>query len=127
MFRKVLIASACASYLAACATASVIQVAQDSLIVQVKAGTDCGPHAAIQLAQKQAAIETIRAGFDRYIVVGADASGSPAFGQAALQSQTLTIKMFREGDNGAENALSARQILGPDWQEQIKRKDVYAC
>lgn len=123
MFRKIFIASACASYLAACATASVIQVAQDSLIVQIKAGTDCGPHAALQLAQKQAAVETIRAGFDRYIVVGSDSQG----GRGELQGQTLTIKMFKEGDKASENALSAREILGTNWQEQIKAKDVLTC
>lgn len=123
MFRKILIASACASYLAACATASVIQVAQDSLIVQIKAGADCGPHAALQLAQKQAAIETIRAGFDRYIVVGSDSHG----GRGELQGQTLTIKLFKESDKGSENALSAREVLGPNWQEQIKAKDVLTC
>lgn len=48
--------------------------------------------------------------------------GMPMFSHG----QGLTVRMFKEGEPGFENALSARQTLGPDWQE-IASKKKYTC
>jgi hypothetical protein len=34
--------------------------------------------------------------------------------------QGLAVAMFRDGDPGAEQALSARDALGPEWQDKVK-------
>jgi hypothetical protein len=39
-------------------------------------------------------------------------------------NQGLVIKMFKDGDPQGLNALPARETLGPDWQEQIKKDSV---
>jgi hypothetical protein len=33
--------------------------------------------------------------------------------------QSLVIKMFRDSDAGAQNAISARDTLGPNWQKEM--------
>ena len=34
--------------------------------------------------------------------------------------QGLAVVMFREGEPGAQQAVSARSVLGADWQEKVK-------
>lgn len=34
--------------------------------------------------------------------------------------RALTVVMFKNGEAGSENALDARQMLGPEWQELVK-------
>lgn len=36
--------------------------------------------------------------------------------------QGLTVRMFKPGEPGSDNAISARQTLGPDWQEIVTKK-----
>lgn len=48
--------------------------------------------------------------------------GMPMFSHG----QGLTVRMFKEGEPGFENALSARQTLGPDWQK-IASKKKFTC
>ena len=34
--------------------------------------------------------------------------------------QGLAVAMFRDGDTGAQQAISAREMLGPEWAEKVK-------
>jgi hypothetical protein len=105
----------------------------------------CGAHGAQQVAFKQAAIETARRGYDKFMIVGGQADarvightpvhvqstgygGAVAYGGAPMIShgQGLVVKVFRDGDPVASNAISARQTLGPDWQE-IANKGTITC
>ena len=132
-------------------------MAADVLQITASAAPACGATGAQKVAIRQAAIETIKAGYDSFIVIGggsennvhivgstpvyaqtngyatataygntANAYGSstttysggqPIFGGS--HDQTLVIKLFKEGDEGSTNALSARSILGPNWQEAL--------
>jgi succinyl-CoA synthetase alpha subunit len=122
-----------------------VPLAQDTVQITARAAPICGAVAAEKIALKQAAVETIRRGYDRFIVVNAQAGGTyrgntPIVvqnmgGGTAIASggdpiiapnQGLVIKMFKEGDPQGTNALPARDTLGPDWQEQIK-KDSMTC
>ena len=40
-------------------------------------------------------------------------------GTAQSHNQGLVGKMFREGDPAGDNALSARETLGPSWQDAV--------
>src|SRR5215472_3425327 len=128
-----------------CAGTSTVPLAQDTVQITARAAPVCGAVGAEKLALKQAAVETIRRGFDRFVVLNAQASGtyrgnapvyvqslgggmySASGGDAIIApNQGLVIKMFKDGDPQATNALPARETLGPDWQEQIK-KDSVTC
>jgi hypothetical protein len=56
--------------LSACASSSVIPLAQDTFQITAAAAPVCGVTGAQRIAAQQAAVETIRRGYDRYIIVG---------------------------------------------------------
>jgi hypothetical protein len=145
--------------LGSCANSSAIRVSQDTAIIKTSAAPVCGSVGAAKVAQKQAAIETIKAGYDRYVIVGAAsannvyATQSPgsyqtygtvnSYGNYGTVNATTTytpgptiyhgthdlslgIKMFKDGQPGSSQALSAREMLGPKWEEIVK-KGVMTC
>ncbi len=142
--------------LTACAGSSTIRTSADTAIIQTSAAPICGGAGAAKVALQQAAIETIKAGYDRYIIVDAAAannvsvtqlpgsyrttgtiSGNVYSGSTIYQSgatvfagthdQAFAIKMFRDGEAGAVQAVSDREILGDDWQEKLKAGFVRMC
>ena len=141
--RNILTACALAATVGGCAGASTVPLAQDTVQITARAAPVCGPAGAEKLALKQAAVETIRRGYDRFIVLNAQAGGSyvgstpivvqnmgggmamATGGQPMIApNQGLVIKMFKDGNPQGTNALPARDTLGPDWQEQIKRESI---
>lgn len=146
--------------LASCASSNTIKTSSSTAIVQTSAEAMCGGAGAANVAQKQAAIETLKAGFDRYIIFDSAASsnvqltqlpgsyqtsgtamiyGNRATYQGNTQyipgpmivsggyQQSFAIKMFREGEGGASSAVSAREILGPKWQQMVKVGTIRTC
>lgn len=108
------------------------------------------------MAEKQAAVETLRAGFDRYIIVGAASANNVqtlqmpgqynttgTYGRggfnatttyspgpmmmAGSHDQSFGIRMFKDGDPSASQALPARATLGDKWQEIVKSGAVRTC
>jgi hypothetical protein len=65
-----------AMFLVGCARSETIRVSADSAIVQTSAAPVCGAQGAAKVAQQQAAIETLKAGFDRYVIVGAESANN---------------------------------------------------
>lgn len=57
--------------LTSCAGASGVRMSEREILVQSSAAPICGGQGAMKVAQTQAAIETIRAGYDRYVITGA--------------------------------------------------------
>ncbi len=107
------------------------------------------------MAEKQAAVETLRAGYDRYIIVGAASANNVVETQmpgtyqttatvygntvsarttympggsvvSGSHDQSFAIKMFREGDAGFDRAIPARDVLGPEWAKTVK-EGVHTC
>lgn len=151
---KVTIAVAVACLLlSSCVQSSTMRVAQNQAIIQTSAEPMCGSIGAARAAQKQAAIETIKAGYDRYIIVSAAASNNVqatqmpgsyrtygtvnSFGNFGTVNTTTTytpgpvvysgshdqaigVHMFKEGEPGSAQALSARETLGPKWAVIVK-------
>lgn len=128
----------------------------NTAIVQTSAAPVCGGTGAARVAQQQAAIETIKAGYDRYIIVNAASannvqvaqglgtfkttgtlSGGVYNGTTTYQpgmpiiygrhEQAFAIRMFRNGEPGAGQAIPARDVLGPKWQEKVKAGAVNTC
>jgi hypothetical protein len=117
-----------------------------------------------KVALQRAAAETIRHGYDRFLIVGsqyqnnvgvvgytpvvANTTGSvtatgfgnsaTAFGNstttysggqpivAGTHDQAFVVKMFKEGDSAGANAVSARETLGPKWQDAVAQ-DSHTC
>ena len=139
--------------LSGCAGSSTLRVAQNAAIIQTQAAPVCGAAGASRVAMMSAAIETLKDGFDRFIVVDAAAQNSvqvtqspgvvrtegvltrngnygtysgystyqpgPAFIHGT-HDQSVAIRMFHEKDAGAENAIDARVMLGPDYTKRVE-------
>jgi hypothetical protein len=89
----------------------------------------CGASGAQAVAGKQAAIETIRKGYDSYIIsAGQQGSAVNFYGNNLGRSyqQGFQITMFHDGEPGSENAISARDYLGPNWKDEIS-SSVITC
>ncbi|ATU90627.1 hypothetical protein [Phyllobacterium zundukense] len=147
-------------FLGACAASNTIRTSADTAIVQTSAAPVCGGIGAAKVAQKQAAIETLKAGYDRYMIAGASAANNvhvsqmpgyyqtygtaTAYGNMATyqgttsyvpgativsgtHDQGFAIKMLKNTDPGASQAISARETLGPKWPELVKAGAVHTC
>ncbi|MGO4676066.1 hypothetical protein AB4Z40_24480 [Bosea sp. 2YAB26] len=119
------------------------------MMIDAGAAPACGPQGAAKVAAKSAAIETIRAGYDRYIIGGAASQNNVSVSQMPGSFQTsgsfsgntyqarstyvpgptivsgthdrqLAVMMFKNGEPGYQNALDAREALGPEWPEIVK-------
>ena len=122
----------------ACARTSTSLLDTDRIEIAVRVGTICDAANADRIARRQAAVETIRRGFDEYQVIGSvggdhvaydrpltartmlsgDRTGTFLSEDAPLlaRHRVLTIRMFHAGQDGSEEAVSARAVLGSDWE-----------
>jgi hypothetical protein len=136
---------ACVLAVSGCARSSTMPLAQDTFQITASAAPVCGMQGAQRVAVRQAAVETIRRGYDRFLIMGAQggqtvvgytpvvvqslgrggavaSGGDPMIGH----DQGLVVKMFRDNDPAGANAVSARDTLGPKWPELIK-SDALTC
>ena len=101
-------------------------------------GTICDGRDAERLARRHAAVETIRRGFDDYVVIGSVggdhvADEAPATARTTLSGSSgrtlfsehapllahhrmLTVRMFRAGEGDSAETVSARAVLGDEWE-----------
>jgi hypothetical protein len=153
MNRAAMTAVAASLALAGCTNSSAVRTSQNTAIIQTSAEPMCGSTGAARVAAKQAAIETIKAGYDRYIITGAASDSSVGVTQLPGQyhtygtanvygnygtfnatsvyqpgptivtgsyDQSFAIRMFKDGEAGASQAISAREALGPEWEKIVK-------
>ena len=57
--------------LTACAESTTIDLAKNQFILQTSAEAACGRIATTKVANKMAAVETLRRGYDRFVILGA--------------------------------------------------------
>ncbi len=84
------------------------------------------------MMMQRAGIETIRRGYDKYILLdhgtGSVVTGVNQYGQVSRAGRgAVVVKMFKDGDPEGANALSARGLLGPNWQEMVSKKTKTSC
>lgn len=111
-----------------CAQTDIQPLTATSFKVATVAAPACGRSGARTVANQAAAIEVIRRGGDRFIftadqtgsrVVGADFNPYTGFQTYNSNEQDLVVQMLQEGQPGFSQGLSARQILGPNWQQLV--------
>lgn len=126
--------------LCACASVDTMPLSQDSFALTSTGLGGCGARGAERVAFQQAAATTLRKGYDRFVVaqnardarldsassmLWTAASGGMQFNHT--YSQNMQVKMFREGDPAVANAISAREVLGPQWQLALNPETTYEC
>lgn len=137
------------SVMAGCARTSTAPLDADTIQIAVRVATICDGRDAERLAHQQAAVETIRRGFEDYIVVGSvggdHVAGDPPvtarttlYGNdtGALSSESapllahhrvLTVRMFQAGQGDSEATVSARAVLGNDWESLVTKGAPATC
>lgn len=117
--------------LAACAETQIQPMTKDTFKVATHAAPACGPSGARNVAFKSAAIEVIRKGGDKFVILGdqtdSGMQGDIFSGFQQNFSQGMVVKMIPEGSREAANALSARETLGADWQELVAKGTPNTC
>jgi len=139
--------------LSSCVQSNAMRVSQNAVIIQTSAAPVCGNIGAAKVAQKQAAIETIKAGYDSYIITSAAAANNVTASQmpgtyqtygtvnsyggygsvnatttytpgpviySGTHDQSIGVRMFKQGEPGSGQAVSARDVLGPKWAVIVK-------
>ena len=124
--------------LTGCARTSTAPVGEDTIEITVHVATICDGRDAERLAHRHAAVETVRRGFDDYTVVGSVggahvADNTPATARTTLYGSSgrtlfsdeaprlahhrmLTVRMFRAGEGDSAATVSARAVLGDEWE-----------
>src|SRR6478609_10886616 len=85
---KIMIAAIAVGGLTACAGAQATRTSANTMVIDAGAAPACGPQGAAKVAAKSAAIETIRAGYDRYIIGGAASQNNVSVSQMPGSFQT---------------------------------------
>ena len=120
--------------LTGCASASVMNLDANTVQVSAGAAPACGAVGAQNYAVKTAAYETLRRGYDKYIIGGAQATSQTRFsgytpmyansygnstmitgGEPIMMTehgQNLVVHMFHTSDQGAENGVNRRCGIG---------------
>jgi hypothetical protein len=123
-------------FIAGCVETSVQPLTQSSFKISTEAEDLCGAKGTREIAFREAAIEVIKRGADRFIVVG-DQSRSEitggvfttygGFDTYGTNTQDMVIQIVQKGDPRMKDALSARQTLGPDWQAIVAKGSAGTC
>lgn len=152
---KLLIALTAALAVTACARGSAVRTSGNTVSIDARSAPICGVDGSGRVATQMAAVETIRAGYDRYIIGGAGyqnnvsmistpgtfrTQGTVGGGFYTARTtytpgmpivvgghdRSLSVMMFRRGEPGYDNAIDARSALGPDWAQKV-RNGVNTC
>lgn len=91
--------------LAACAGAQVTRTSANTMIIDAAAAPACGSLGAAKVASKAAAIETIKAGFERYIILGGSSANNVTVTQGPGTIQTSGNMTYGRG-YGTYNSTS---------------------
>lgn len=114
-----------------CAETSVQPMSRDTFKVTTHAAPACGPTGARNLAFKAAAIEVVRKGADKFVIAqdstGSGLQGDIFNGMYTNYNQGMVVRLIPEGSAEARNALSAREILGANWQEIVSKGVPNTC
>ena len=122
--------------IAGCASTDIQPLSSSSFKVATVAAPACGRTGARKVANQAAAIEVINRGGDAFVFVGED-TGSRTTGYgwnqySGLQTynsneQGLVVQMLSKGDQGYQNSLSARELLGSEWQIIVEKGVPNTC
>jgi hypothetical protein len=127
------------TFLTGCAFTDVQPLTATSFRVSTEGAPVCAASATRNVAFQTGAIEVIKRGGDRFIVAGNQSGQSsggaiynPSGGGGIVTPLTRTnedviIQMLSPGDPGYDNGLSARQVLGADWESIVAKGKSNTC
>lgn len=136
-----------AAGLAGCVQSTATRTSANTVMIDTGAAPICGAGGAARVSAKMAAVETLRNGYERYMITGAQTANNVTSSQmpgtwqatgsmvtytpgativSGTHDRTLMVHMLRRGDPGYENALDAKDALGAEWAVAV-REGVKTC
>lgn len=114
MYRKLATVVVCSQLLGACASSSVMDVAGDTIVISTAAAPACGQRGAQDVAVKRAAYETLSRGYDRYVILGAEAQNNVGVvGYTPLVANTYSSGTLNTyGNTGSYSGSSNTYVSG---------------
>ncbi|WP_157054254.1 hypothetical protein [Ruegeria sp. 6PALISEP08] len=152
--RLIVVLSAIA-LLGACSSSTTTRLAQNIVRIDVSTAPACGSSGARKLVSRMAAVETIRLGYDKYLIAAMDAennvrvvganynttgtlntygntgrntgytTATPIYG--GTQDAAIVAIMFKQQDPEAKNAIDARTTLGANLAEVVAKGTPNTC
>lgn len=106
-----------------CASTTIIPVSANTVIVSTSAEADCGAQAALRIASRQAAAETIRRGFDKYMIVNSEGSSdirqvgaTPVFANTSASGNVVGNNLYV---NSSTSVYGGMPIYGGSHDRNI--------
>ncbi len=99
--------------LSACAKTSVTDVSQTQFLLNTSAAPACGRAGASQVASKMAAIETLRRGYPRYVILGAGSGNNTRVLPGTPISSTTNATFNTYGNTTYGSARTTYTNTGP--------------
>ncbi len=106
--------------LSGCAVTKVQPLTRNSFSVSTAAAPACGQAGASMVANRVASIEVIKRGGDRFFFTEAQSD-------YRIIEDSLIVQMVTKGDAGYPESFSAREELGPNWQEIVVKGIPNTC
>jgi hypothetical protein len=145
--KRGLILIAMSAGLAGCVQSTATRTSANSVMIDTGAAPICGSGGAARVSAKMAAVETLRNGYERYMITGAQSANNVQSTQmggtfqasagvvtytpgptiiSGSHDRTLMVHMFRAGEPGYANGIDAKQQLGPEWATLV-REGIKSC
>ena len=81
-----------------CASTEVVQVSRNQAVISTSAAPVCGTEGALRVAQKMAAVATLRRGYERFILSGVGSYSNVQINRVPSSYSTGTVKVY--GNSG---------------------------
>jgi hypothetical protein len=109
-----------------CVSSDVTPIAQDTVLVSTNAAPACGRQGARKVAIMQASVETLKRGYDRFIVVGSDAHSdvrvvgtTPVYGSSTFMASSYGNSIY---GSGSTTLYGGQPIIGGSHEQQFAIK-----
>ncbi|MBC9246961.1 hypothetical protein H4P12_09580 [Paracoccus sp. 11-3] len=96
---KQLLAFSALVVVASCAQTTVTPVAKNQIMISTSAEAACGSSGSAKVASRMAAVETIRRGYERYIIVGAASANNVSVYQTGPTYASTSGSSYSQGNN----------------------------
>ena len=153
VIERLFILATLSALLNGCASSAITRLTGNQAMITTRAAAVCGTTGAASVAERMAAVATIKQNYERFVVGGFGTEnntqlvttgptyantnismnqfGNTAYGSARTtfggqmtylrgsNDAQMRVIMLNPGDQGFEQGIDAKQVLGPEWRKLV--------